>query len=194
MDTSIKCVVVGDGAVGKTCMLISFASNTFPEDYVPTVFDNYSANVLYKDTTVALGLWDTAGQDDYDRLRPLSYPDAQVFLVCFSVVNPTSLHNIKAKWVPEIRHHCPKVPLVVAGTKTDLRKDPDYLERENIKAVTKDEGIQIAKDVGACFYTECSAKTGEGLKDTFNFVIQCALDPNSTQNGKEEKKKGCNIQ
>eukprot|EP01027_Heterolobosea_sp_BB2_P016336 GEZU01023273.1.p3 GENE.GEZU01023273.1~~GEZU01023273.1.p3 ORF type:complete len:103 (+),score=16.37 GEZU01023273.1:403-711(+) len=93
----IKCVVVGDGAVGKTCLLWVYANNSFPDDYIPTVFENYSANVMVDGQTINLGLWDTAGQEEFDKLRPLSYPGTHVFLLCFSVVDRDSVANVRER-------------------------------------------------------------------------------------------------
>ena len=78
MSNNIKCVVVGDGAVGKTCLLWSYAKNEFPTEYVPTVFDNYSVQIQIGDEQFNLGLFDTAGQEDYDKIRPLSYSGTEL--------------------------------------------------------------------------------------------------------------------
>jgi Ras-related C3 botulinum toxin substrate 1 len=120
----IKCVVVGDDSAGKTCLLISYTQNGLPQDFIPAVFDNYSMNVIVDGKQINLGLWDTAGQQDYDRLRPLSYSMTDVFLLCFSVVSPTSLENAMTKWIREISYHAPNAPIILVGTKTDLREDP----------------------------------------------------------------------
>ncbi|KAJ6239148.1 hypothetical protein M0813_25360 [Anaeramoeba flamelloides] len=166
----IKLVVVGDGAVGKTCALISYTTNAFPSEYVPTVFDNYSANVMVDGKPINLGLWDTAGQEDYDRLRPLSYPQTDVFLVCFALDNKSSLENTKSKWKPEITNHCPNTPFILCGCKSDLRK-------ENQDHVTTEEGRKMAQELGAMKYVECSALTQSGLKEVFDTSIRAVISP-----------------
>ena len=116
----VKCVVVGDGAVGKTCLLISYTQNKFPTEYVPTIFDNYDVTVMIAAEPIQLSLFDTAGQEEYDRLRPLSYPLTNVLLLCFSVVSPSSLENVREKWLPEITHYCPDTPYLLVGTRVEL--------------------------------------------------------------------------
>lgn len=179
---NIKCVVCGDGAVGKTCMLISYTTNSFPENYIPTVFDNYSANVMVDSRQINIGLWDTAGQEDYDRLRPLSYPSTDVFLICFSVDTVESFENVRNKWYPEIQHHAPGVPFILVGTKLDVR-----VEGKSGESVTKAQGEALKEELKAYKYLECSARTQEGLKQVFDEAIRCVLINQSTS-GKQKKK------
>lgn len=177
---TLKCVVVGDGAVGKTCLLISYTTNQFPADYVPTVFDNYAVTVMIGDEPYTLGLFDTAGQEDYDRLRPLSYPSTDVFLVCFSVISPPSFENVNEKWFPEVHHHCPGVPCLVVGTQVDLRDDKviiEKLRRQRLRPITAEQGERLARELRAVKYVECSALTQRGLKNVFDEAIVAALEP-----------------
>ncbi|XP_063660969.1 ras-related C3 botulinum toxin substrate 1-like [Pan troglodytes] len=177
---AIKGVVVGDGAVGKTCLLISYTINAFPGEDIPTAFDNYSANVMVDGKLVNLGLWNTAGQEDYDRLRPLSYPQADVFLICFSLVSPASFENVLAKWYPEVQHHCPNTPIILVGTKLDLRDDKDRIQKlkeKKLTPITYPQGLAMAKEMGAVKYLECLALTQRGLKTVFDEAIRAVLCP-----------------
>ena len=138
---NVKIVTVGDGTVGKTCLLITYTTNQFPEQYVPTIFDEYAAEVTVSNSLkINLNLWDTAGQEEYDRLRILSYPQTNVFLLCFSLVQPESFRNIRAKWFPEISHNCPTAKIILVGTKLDLKRQVSHedaeLLRKEIKAIS----------------------------------------------------------
>ncbi|KAL0356579.1 UNVERIFIED_CONTAM: Rac-like GTP-binding protein ARAC3 [Sesamum calycinum] len=132
----IKCVTVGDGAVGKTCLLISYTSNTFPTDYVPTVFDNFSANVVVDGSTVNLGLW----------ILP---------------------------WIPELRHYAPGVPIILVGTKLDLREDKQFF-------IDHPGAVPIS--------------TAQNVKAVFDAAIKVVLQPPKQKKRKKKKgQKACSI-
>jgi len=198
---SVKCVVVGDGAVGKTCMLMSFSNNTFPTQYVPTVFDNYNTAIMIDDTPYSLGLWDTAGQEEYDRLRKLCYPQTDVFLVCFSVVTPDSFDNVEFRWCPELQEHAPNIPIVLVGTKLDLRENEEALKKlddEGLEPISYDQGVEKAKQLGLVAYKECSALTQVGLKEVFDAAVQAVYGSKTKEDtkqgsGKPASSQGCCI-
>ncbi|KAK9460249.1 small GTPase superfamily [Lipomyces oligophaga] len=177
-DIRRKLVIVGDGACGKTCLLIVFSKGTFPEVYVPTVFENYVADVEVDGRHVELALWDTAGQEDYDRLRPLSYPDANVILICFSIDSPDSLDNVQEKWISEVLHFCQNIPIILVGCKKDLRNDSktiEELQKTSQRPVSTDEGEAVAQKIGAVKYLECSARTHDGVHEVFEHATRAAL-------------------
>eukprot|EP01091_Cochliopodium_minus_P007298 TRINITY_DN171_c0_g2_i1.p1 TRINITY_DN171_c0_g2~~TRINITY_DN171_c0_g2_i1.p1 ORF type:complete len:200 (-),score=58.27 TRINITY_DN171_c0_g2_i1:64-663(-) len=193
---SIKLVVVGDGAVGKTCLLVSYTSNAFPGEYIPTVFDNYSASVMHNGKPVCLNLWDTAGQDDYEKLRPLSYPQTDVFVVCYSIISRASFSNVKNKWIPELKYYSPNTPIVLVATKSDLRKDEKVLKRlqeRNENVITYTEGSQFSTSIGASKFIEVSSLTQHNLSNLFNEAINSVFEKENKKSNKNNKSKNCSI-
>ncbi|KAL3320452.1 GTP-binding protein Rho1 [Cichlidogyrus casuarinus] len=196
-----KLTIVGDGACGKTCLLITYTKGIFPSVYVPTVFENYVADVDTQGKHVELAMWDTAGQEDYDRLRPLSYPDTDVILIGFSIDSPDSLRNVKDKWIQEVKHFCPNVPVVLVGNKKDLRNDAyaiAELQKDGEHPVQYTEGKEVADEISeysfapvqfdrileAYAYCECSAKCNENVAEVFEQATKAALSM-------KKKKKFC---
>ncbi|XP_009982642.1 PREDICTED: rho-related GTP-binding protein RhoF-like [Tauraco erythrolophus] len=173
----VKVVIVGDGGCGKTSLLVAFARGDFPKVYVPTVFEKYTASLQVGSKSVTIHLWDTAGQEDYDRLRPLSYSDANVVLICFDVTNPTSYSNILTKWYPEVNHFCKGIPVLLVGCKTDLRQDR--------------EGEAMARHVHAMSYLECSARYQENIRDIFVEACSAALSASRRSQRRKRPRRGC---
>eukprot|EP01103_Thecamoeba_quadrilineata_P003278 TRINITY_DN13071_c0_g1_i1.p1 TRINITY_DN13071_c0_g1~~TRINITY_DN13071_c0_g1_i1.p1 ORF type:complete len:220 (-),score=29.53 TRINITY_DN13071_c0_g1_i1:249-908(-) len=178
----LKCVLIGDSEVGKTSLLISYTENRFPEENVPTVYDNITTAIDLNGKYLNLSLWDTVGQDEYSKLRSLTYPDTDVFLVCFSLVYPPSLHNVEDKWLPELSRLCPGANIVLVGTKLDLRENAIKNKRP---VVTFDEGDAVAKRAGVT-YIECSALMRTGIKTAFEEGFKLALDKPSSNAGSQE--------
>ncbi|KAK7045951.1 RHO4 protein [Paramarasmius palmivorus] len=163
-DLKRKLVVVGDERAFQRGF----------QAYIPTVFENYVTQVNFEGKEIELALWDTAGQEEYDRLRPLSYPESDVILIVFSIDFPTSLGNVQDKWYPEVAHFCEGTPLILVGTKIDLRGDDQtkrMLGAQGQTTITPTQGAAIAKEIGAK-YIECSAKTGQGVRDVFNLALK----------------------
>ncbi|ELP90792.1 RAC GTPase, putative [Entamoeba invadens IP1] len=174
----VKLVTVGDGAVGKTSLLISYTQNSFPTEYIPTVFDNYSAFLMSGKTPVNMSLWDTAGQHEYDQMRPLSYPGTHCFLICFSIISRASFENVEYFWIPEIRKHSPTIPFLLVGTKGDMREDitiVQNVQNGSLQWVSYEEANNLSKKYGGAGYFECSALTQKNLKLLFDQAITTAL-------------------
>ncbi|EHB10318.1 Rho-related GTP-binding protein RhoV [Heterocephalus glaber] len=142
--------------------------------------EDRAVQVLVDGAPVRIELWDTAGQEDFDRLRSLCYPDTDVFLACFSVVQPSSFQNITEKWLPEIRTHNPQAPVLLVGTQADLRDDVNVLiqldqgGREG--PVPQPQAQGLAEKIRACCYLECSALTQKNLKEVFDSAILSAIE------------------
>lgn len=144
-------------------------------------------------------LYDTAGQEDYDRLRPFAYPDTDVVLACFAIDDPDSLINIHERWIPEVRHFCgTTIPILLVGTKADLRSqesskdnssfdgsldsvlgDGEMLKkkRRQVTLVTEAEAQDVKHRKELVGYFETSAKANSGVTDLFHTAISAALNP-----------------
>ncbi|KAJ8341498.1 hypothetical protein SKAU_G00337890 [Synaphobranchus kaupii] len=177
-EPAVSCMLVGDGAVGKTSMIISYTTNGYPTEYKQTAFDVFSGQVQVNGTPVRIQLTDTAGQEEFDGFRSLCYAQTDVFLLCFSVVDPTSFQNITKKWIPEIRAYNPTSPIILVGTQSDLRHDVNVLidlDHSKVKPILNSRARGLAEKIRAQDYVECSALTQKNLKEAFDTAIFAAI-------------------
>ncbi|GMN48292.1 hypothetical protein TIFTF001_017460 [Ficus carica] len=141
----------------------------------------------------ALHFYKLLCQEDYNRLRPLSYRGADVFLLAFSLISRPSYENVSKKWIPELRHYAPSVPIILVGTKLDLREDQQFLrDYPGACTISTQQGEDLKKRIGAVAYLECSSKTQQNVKVVFDAAIKLALYPPKSKKQKR-KRKGCNV-
>lgn len=169
----IKITLCGDGATGKTSLLWNYTTDSMLTTYEPTIFDTMQCNVLYKDKPLALTLFDLAGQEEYEHVRVLTYPHTHVFLLLYSTISPHSFHNISTLWLPEVRRCCPGTPVVLVGTKVDLRGDEEVLRRLQtlpsgpLTPISTARGQALAEQLGCDGFIEVSSITGDNVQECF---------------------------
>uniref|UniRef100_A0A8D0GRH3 Rho-related GTP-binding protein RhoH n=1 Tax=Sphenodon punctatus TaxID=8508 RepID=A0A8D0GRH3_SPHPU len=178
MLNSVKCVLVGDAAVGKTALLVRFTSETFPEIYKPTVYENTGVEVFMDGIQISLGLWDTAGSDAFKGIRPISYQQTDVVLLCYSVANQNSFLNLRHKWITEIKSHLPRIPVLVVATQTDQRETGPH----RTSCISPADGKRLAQDIRAKGYVECSALGNRGVQQVFEYAVRTAVNQAKKRN------------
>ncbi|KAG8845197.1 GTP-binding protein Rho1 [Serendipita sp. 411] len=172
-----KVIVVGDGACGKTSLVGRLCTGELPGMFIPTVYERTIVDCRVDGEPFELDIVDTAGQEDYERIRPLAYSGADIVLICFSVDMPDSLENIVCKWVEEVQYFCPNVPYFVVGCKKDLRYDVETLnslKSWGMEPTTPEMGEAVRCHVRAEMYFECSAKENEGIEAIFEHAVKAS--------------------
>ncbi|XP_063597988.1 uncharacterized protein LOC134774592 [Penaeus indicus] len=170
---SLFIALLGDGSVGKTCLLTTYIQGDFPTVYMPTVFESYVEANKFRDEffDFSFSIMDTAGQEDYTHFRHLIYPKASVFILCYSVDNIVSFNRVLSFWLPDVTHNGgEKKPVVLVGLKTDLRRG-----KSDDEVVTTAQGKELARKIGAEEFFECSARTQSGLNGVFRAAAKAAV-------------------
>lgn len=177
----VQVVVVGDNNVGKTSLCITFSTDQFPSLFTPMECNRvpHEKDITVGNETVHVKCTDTEGHEDYDDTRPESYQDADVFLLCFSLSGPNSFNNVKAKWLPELKKHAPKVPILLVGCKEDARRGKE----SNKDMIKKAQGKKMKNTIKAVNYVECSALKKYGVNECFVEAVKVARGQSSSEGG-----------
>ncbi|KAF5345294.1 hypothetical protein D9758_008470 [Tetrapyrgos nigripes] len=164
--------------INQVCSCLPVFSDVPHFPVSTAVFDNYVAEIRLDEKHVQLALWDTAGQEEYERLRPMSYSKSHVILIAFALDTPDSLENVETKWIEEVRSICGStIPVILVGCKADLRPSPTHPNTSDNPSpyVTREMGERVANAIGARAYKECSALKIEGVDDVFETATRASM-------------------
>ncbi|CAG5125098.1 unnamed protein product [Candidula unifasciata] len=179
-----KIVIVGSCACGKTALIHRYIKSTFLETYTPTGFETHNSQYSVSETyKITMSIWDTSGDVGYDKVRPLSYGEADLIIICFAIDKPETMEDVVTKWYPEVKEQCPGVPVMLVGCKSDMRNEIKALPPDKPKPayITYDQGLNTAKQIGALVYSETSSKN---IQRSVNDVMEvAALSSAGSKNG-----------
>jgi small GTP-binding protein len=186
----VKCVLVGDPAVGKSGLCMAFRFGDLGTGYVSTVVENFAVRTTIRREEINFRIWDTPGLQEYAHLRPVSYSETDVILICFSLMFPASLGNVRELWLPEIRTHCPSTPVVLVGLQSDVREyaveHPNGEWRsDGVEPVASKAGAAMARAIHAHAYVECSAMTESSVREVFAQALRAVPPPRSRRSFKQ---------
>lgn len=193
IERKVKCVFLGDNGIGKTCLLLQlcYSSNTLSRKQVESFTSAYIANIDINGKIYQLELWDTECQEGKEAARQRNYPETDVFCLCFSIADLESFRNAEGRWYKEVKQMAPRTPIVLIGTKLDLRDAEGSKKRGKgdsqrpAEQVTHKEGKKLARKIGAIKYIECSALKQRGYMEVLNEAVKAAIEK-STKKGKSK--------
>ena len=167
--------------IGKTTLIVRLATDRFEDQYyINNCYQDYQAYLRNEMGRFTMYLWDTAGQMDYDRLRPLSYPDTDVFLLAFNLDNEHALET-KDRWLSELHHFNPETPILLVGTKSDLRE-------EDQSGISQKRGEEMAVKMGCVSYVETSSLSGQGINELRHAIVETYVLSHLSKSVKKAKK------
>jgi small GTP-binding protein len=168
---SLKVVIIGDTKVGKSCILTRFDQNKFDRDRPATIGAAFLPKVVSTpEGGVRLQLWDTAGQEQFRSLSPMYYRATAAAVLVFDITSRSTLESL-SDWKAELVEKAPpSIQIIVVGNKSDLADE---------RVVSETEATEVADSLGARFYTETSALSGDGIEDLFKRIAE--IDPAEEQ-------------
>ena len=178
-DPVLRFTLIGDGGVGKTCMQLTYVNGEFPGEYIPTIFDQHRTSITADGVVYDVGLYDTNGGDNVEIIRSLRFSNANVFILCFSCVNPASMASLETLWMPEILKILPDSQFVIVCTKTDLRNDDETIHRMQSRfhrdPITFEEGKRNAKRFKVPYFEVSSLAAPATLQTLFLETTRLAV-------------------
>ena len=198
----LNIVTVGDSKTGKSSLLCALKDGKLTNQEIPEFFSTFTHKMKVDGRKLELGLWDTSGDPKYEGLRRLSYPKCDAFIVCYSVNSRKSFENVSKVWLPELEKHGSRsVPVIIVAMKKDMRPRASLNRNGSLginsdrpvpkeRFVTCDEGMQLANDVHAYAFIECSAFSEKGVNDVFEQAVRAVLKYIKEEKAKEKPRRG----